>query len=268
MSELLIKARGLGVVRNGREILKQADLTLEAGKIVTLIGPNGAGKTTLVRAVLGLIDIDQGSIEKAPDLRIGYMPQKLHIDASLPLTVSRFLALGGKPRVDLQEIMQLTGITDLVNQPMQSLSGGETQRVLLARALLRDPQLLVLDEPVQGVDVTGQSALYALINEIRNRRHCGVLLVSHDLHLVMATTDTVVCLNQHVCCHGHPEHVTNDPAYLALFGGAIDSNAQVAIYTHHHDHQHDAHGNVIHNSGAGGKLVHRHGPGCGGHQHD
>jgi zinc transport system ATP-binding protein len=276
MSEVLIRARGLGVARNGRQILQQADLTLEAGKIVTLIGPNGAGKTTLVRAVLELIKVDEGSIEKAQDLRIGYMPQKLHIDASLPLTVARFLALGGKPRVALDEILQLTGITALINQPMQSLSGGETQRVLLARALLRDPQLLVLDEPVQGVDVTGQSALYALINEIRNRRHCGVLLVSHDLHLVMATTDTVICLNQHVCCHGHPEQVTNDPAYLALFG-EITGNIgapQVAIYTHHHDHQHDAHGNVI-ESGKG-KFIHRHGPGCGGdhsnncehHHHD
>lgn len=263
MSGALIQARGLGVVRNGRQILQHADLTLEAGKIVTLIGPNGAGKTTLVRAVLGLINVDQGSIEKARDLRIGYMPQKLHIDASLPLSVARFLALGGKPRVDLAEIMQLTGINELINQPMQSLSGGETQRVLLARALLRDPQLLVLDEPVQGVDVTGQSALYALINEIRNRRQCGVLLVSHDLHLVMATTDTVICLNQHVCCQGHPEQVTNDPAYLALFGEITGSNnaPQVAIYTHHHDHQHDAHGNVIH--GGKGKLIHRHGPGCG-----
>lgn len=263
MGNVLITASGLGVIRNGRQILQQADLTLEAGKIVTLIGPNGAGKTTLVRAVLGLIKVDEGKIEKTPDLRIGYMPQKLHIDVSLPLTVARFLALGGKARADLNEILQLTGITALVGQPMQSLSGGETQRVLLARALLRDPQLLVLDEPVQGVDVTGQSALYALINEIRNRRQCGVLLVSHDLHLVMATTDTVVCLNQHVCCQGHPEQVTNDPAYLALFGES-NGNApspQVAIYTHHHDHQHDTHGNVI--QPAKSKLIHRHGSGCG-----
>lgn len=263
MGDVLLKASGLGVNRNGRQILQHADLTLEAGKIVTLIGPNGAGKTTLVRAVLGLIKVDEGKIEKSTDLRIGYMPQKLHIDASLPLTVARFLALGGKARADQDEILQLTGITALIEQPMQSLSGGETQRVLLARALLRDPQLLVLDEPVQGVDVTGQSALYALINEIRNRRHCGVLLVSHDLHLVMATTDTVVCLNQHVCCQGHPEQVTNDPAYLALFGEITGnaSNPQVAIYTHHHDHQHDAHGNVIHS--AKNKLLHRHGAGCG-----
>lgn len=258
MSDLLLKARGLGIIRNGRQILHSADLTLEKGKIVTLIGPNGAGKTTLVRAVLGLINIDQGHIQKAPDLRIGYMPQKLHIDQSLPLNVARFLALGGKPRVELDEILALTGITALMNQPIQSLSGGETQRVLLARALLRDPQLLVLDEPVQGVDVTGQAALYALINDIRNQRACGVLLVSHDLHLVMATTDTVVCLNQHICCQGHPEQVTADPAYLALFGDVSGSTQrpQVAIYTHHHDHQHDAHGNILHNKL--GALNHKH----------
>ena len=254
MSEPLISARGVGVRRGDRYLVKNADLTLEAGKIITLIGPNGAGKTTLVRSVLGLISIDEGTIVRRADLRIGYMPQRLNIDASLPLNVARFLALGGKPKVELSEILQLTGITQLQQTPMQSLSGGETQRVLLARALLRDPQLLVLDEPVQGVDVTGQSALYGLINEIRKRRKCGVLLVSHDLHLVMATTDTVICLNQHVCCHGHPEKVTSDPAYLALFGDS--PKPQVAIYTHHHDHQHDAHGNI---------MTHRHGADC---EHD
>jgi len=240
----LIQAHAVGVIRNGRHLLKSADLTLEEGKIVTLIGPNGAGKTTLVRSVLGLIPINEGKIERRADLRIGYMPQKLHLEPSLPLSVERFLTLGGKPRADLADIMQLTGIEKLIKTPMQLLSGGETQRVLLARALLRDPQLLVLDEPVQGVDVSGQAALYALINHIRKIRNCGVLLVSHDLHLVMATTDTVICLNQHVCCHGHPEQVTNDPAYLALFGEQ-GKQSQVALYTHHHDHQHDAHGNVI-----------------------
>lgn len=270
MSEWLIRARGLSVTRAGRQILQSADLDLAAGKIVTLIGPNGAGKTTLVRAVLGLIKVDQGSVDKAPDLRIGYMPQKLHLDASLPLTVARFLALGGKPRVDLSEILPLTGIEKLIDMPIQSLSGGETQRVLLARALLRDPQLLVLDEPVQGVDVGGQSALYALINEIRNQRQCGVLLVSHDLHLVMATTDTVICLNQHVCCHGHPEQVTSDPAYLALFGDVAGAQVapQVAIYTHHHDHQHDAHGNVIKPSGLHLHSADGCSDSCGHHHHD
>lgn len=259
MNDALITARNLGVKRSGRYILQAADLTLEAGKIVTLIGPNGAGKTTLVRSVLGLIRVDEGRIERRPDLRIGYMPQKLHIEASMPLTVARFLALGGNPRLALNEVLRLTGIEQLAAMPMQQLSGGETQRVLLARALLRDPQLLVLDEPVQGVDVTGQAALYGLINDIRKQRQCGVLLVSHDLHLVMATTDTVVCLNQHVCCEGHPEAVTNDPAYLALFGATL--KPQIALYTHHHDHQHDAHGNII----RPGKVAHQHGPDC---EHD
>lgn len=259
MSEPLITARGLGVKRSDRYILRAADLTLEAGKIVTLIGPNGAGKTTLVRSVLGLIRIDEGSIERRAGLRIGYMPQKLHIEASLPLTVARFLTLGGKPRLSLEEVLALTGIEHLRMMPMQLLSGGETQRVLLARALLRDPHLLVLDEPVQGVDVTGQATLYGLINDIRKQRQCGVLLVSHDLHLVMATTDTVICLNQHVCCHGHPETVTNDPAYLALFGASL--KPQIALYTHHHDHQHDAHGNIIRQD----KMPHQHDLAC---EHD
>jgi zinc transport system ATP-binding protein len=250
LAQPLLEACGVGVVRNGRQLLINANLTLEAGKIVTLIGPNGAGKTTLVRSVLGLIKIDQGTITRAKALRIGYMPQKLHIDASLPLSVERFLTLGGAPRTDLKETLQLTGVQHLIKTPMILLSGGETQRVLLARALLRDPQLLVLDEPVQGVDVSGQSALYALINSIRKARNCGVLLVSHDLHLVMATTDTVVCLNQHICCYGHPSQVTNDPAYHALFGANYigkdqEHQPQVALYTHHHDHQHDTHGNVV-----------------------
>lgn len=243
MNDALVTAKHIGVNRGGRFILKDASLTLKAGKIVTLIGPNGAGKTTLVRSVLGLIKPDEGIITKRADLRIGYMPQKLQIESSMPLTVSRFLALGGKPLQSMTDIAQLTGIQKLLKAPMQTLSGGETQRVLLTRALLRDPHLLVLDEPVQGVDVSGQAALYALIHEIRKQRNCGVLLVSHDLHLVMATTDTVICLNQHVCCHGHPSTVTNDPAYIALFGGT--PKPSMALYTHHHDHQHDSHGNIL-----------------------
>lgn len=241
--ELLIHGQGLGVRRAGRDLLVDAELLLETGKIVTLIGPNGAGKTTLVRTILGLMKPDRGHLYRRPGLRIGYMPQKLHIDPSLPLSVKRFLTLGGTPRLPLDEVMALAGITHLCDARLQSLSGGETQRVLLARALLRDPDLLVLDEPVQGVDVRGQAELYELINTIRQRQGCGVLLVSHDLHLVMANTDTVVCLNQHICCQGRPEEVTIDPAYLELFGDNLAP--QVAIYTHNHDHHHDAHGNIV-----------------------
>ncbi len=234
----LLKASRISVTRGDREILKGADLTLNSGEIVTLIGPNGAGKTTLVRVVLGLMEASSGELERQANLRIGYMPQKLHIEPSLPLSVDRFLSLTGCKTEEIIANLGLTGVEHLRFSPMQALSGGETQRVLLARALLRDPQLLVLDEPVQGVDIAGQAALYQLISRIRDERHCGVLMVSHDLHLVMASTDTVVCLNQHVCCHGHPEKVTADPAYLELFGQA--ANASVAVYTHHHDHSHDS----------------------------
>lgn len=245
MSELLLEAKAISVKRQGRFLLQKADLQLHRGKITTLIGPNGAGKTTLVRSILGLIKADEGQIWRSPKLRVGYMPQKLHLDSSFPLTVERFLTLAGKPLANWHETLLLTGVDQLLKSPMQALSGGETQRVLLARALLRDPQLLVLDEPVQGVDITGQATLYQLIHQIRNQRQCGVLLVSHDLHLVMATTDTVICLNQHVCCHGHPQQVTNDPAYIALFGEHPERAAAMAIYTHHHDHQHDDHGKII-----------------------
>jgi zinc transport system ATP-binding protein len=263
MSELLLEAKSVSVKRQGRFLLQKADLQLYQGKITTLIGPNGAGKTTLVRSLLGLLKTDEGSIWRSANLRLGYMPQKLHLDASFPLTVERFLTLAGKPLTDMQEVLSLTAVDHLLKSPMQHLSGGETQRVLLARALLRKPQLLVLDEPVQGVDITGQAALYELIHQIRNQRGCGVLLVSHDLHLVMATTDTVVCLNQHICCQGHPEQVTNDPAYIALFGDQPERAAAMAIYTHHHDHQHDAHGKVI-------RITAKHsGHDCGDHcEHD
>ncbi|WP_041522045.1 zinc ABC transporter ATP-binding protein ZnuC [Gilvimarinus agarilyticus] len=234
---VLLQARQLSVIRGNRTLVDRADLTVHAGEIVTLIGPNGAGKTTLVRALLGLMSYNSGNLTQLPNLRIGYMPQKLHIDPSLPLTVKRFLALGGGKPAAINDALTRTGAAHLLEQHLQALSGGETQRVLLARALLRNPQLLVLDEPVQGVDVAGQAALYALINELRHELGCGVLLISHDLHLVMANTDTVVCLNGHICCHGHPAQVTADPAYLELFGHRAE--AQIALYTHHHDHAHD-----------------------------
>ena len=238
----LISGKDLSLKFGERNILSDVSLSINKGEIVTLIGPNGAGKTSLVRVVLGLQKPTSGQLVRQNKLRIGYMPQKLHIEASLPLTVKRFLRLAAKDQQAIEESLQLTGIPQLIDSPMQSLSGGETQRVLLARALLRKPDLLVLDEPVQGVDVAGQSALYRLIAEIRDQRGCGVLMVSHDLHLVMAATDTVICLNQHVCCHGHPESVTEDPAYLELFGQTTQSG--IAIYTHHHDHDHDMHGDV------------------------
>ncbi|MCL4119832.1 UNVERIFIED_CONTAM: hypothetical protein GTU68_046826 [Idotea baltica] len=211
-------------------------MQLKSGEIVSLIGPNGAGKTTLIRAVLGLIAINSGDLWKRHNLRIGYMPQKLHIDATLPLTVQRFLCLVPKVKKDnARKALQEVNAEYLLLTPLQRISGGELQRVLLARALLRKPELLVLDEPAQGVDVMGQTELYKLISKIRDEHNCGVLMVSHDLHLVMDTTDTVICLNQHICCSGHPKQINNNPIFLELFG---QDAKNFAVYPHSHNHIH------------------------------
>ncbi len=228
----------------GRDIIQNVSLDLDENQITTLIGPNGSGKTTLTRLVLGLVKPNSGKIIRRPGLRIGYMPQKLQLEATMPLTVARFMQLPNKhARHTLEKALAEVKVEHLLDSPIQKLSGGETQRVMLARALLREPQLLVLDEPAQGVDITGQIELYQLITEIKKRHQCTVLMVSHDLHLVMASTDQVICLNHHVCCSGHPESVSTDPAFIALFG---EQGADaLALYSHHHNHQHDAHGTVI-----------------------
>ncbi|MDB9869292.1 ATP-binding cassette domain-containing protein, partial [Oceanospirillaceae bacterium] len=204
MNEVLLSAKGLGVKRSNRWLIKDVDISLEAGQITTVIGPNGAGKSTLVRSLLNLIKPSCGNIEAVKGLRIGYMPQKLKLEDTLPLTVARFLDLGHHKMHQLTPELWHTLLHEcraekLLDRPMQQLSGGETQRVLLLRAVLRKPHLLVLDEPVQGVDVTGQVSLYNLIGQVRNILGCGILMVSHDLHLVMAATDQVICLNQHIC---------------------------------------------------------------------
>jgi zinc transport system ATP-binding protein len=243
MSNALIRLEQVGVTFGGQAVLDSIDLCVEPGQIVTLIGPNGAGKTTLVRAVLGLLAPHTGSVWRKPRLRIGYMPQKIQVDATLPLSVLRFLRLvPGVDRKTALAALNEVGAEHVIDSPIQTVSGGEMQRVLLARALLRKPELLVLDEPVQGVDVAGQAELYSLITRLRDRYGCGVLMVSHDLHLVMSTTDQVVCLNRHVCCSGHPEQVSGDPAFVELFGNNAPS---LAIYHHHHDHAHDLHGSVV-----------------------
>jgi zinc transport system ATP-binding protein len=210
---------------------------VSVGEIVTIIGPNGAGKSSLLKILLGLEKHDSGALQTNASLRVGYMPQQLQLSPHLPLTVSRFLALAKASKNEIGIAAETVAISSLLNQPMQNLSGGEQQRVLLARAILRKPNLLVLDEPVQGVDIAGQAALYRLIGQLRDQLNCGVLMVSHDLHLVMAATDTVVCLNQHICCKGHPDIVSAHPAYLELFGQPLDS--ALALYTHHHDHTHE-----------------------------
>ncbi len=215
--------------------LKQVSLVVRRGEIVTLIGPNGAGKSTLVRVVVGLLSPQKGQIIRHPQLSIGYMPQRMRVDNILPMTVERFLKLTGIQTKDkIYAILEELSVTYTAKRAIQYLSGGELQRVLLARALLKAPDLLVLDEPIQGVDITGQYELYELIGQIRQQRGCGILMVSHDLHVVMAATDYVVCLNQHLCCSGHPANVSQDPAYLALFGSKAAH--ELAIYRHHHKH--------------------------------
>ena len=255
MSDALIRLDGVGVRFAGHAVLEDVQLALAPGEIVTLIGPNGAGKTTLVRVVLGLLQPHDGKVWRRDKLRIGYMPQKLHVEPTLPLSVLRFLRL--VPGVDRGRALGAlgeVGAAQVIDSPLQKISGGELQRVLLARALLRQPELLVLDEPVQGVDVAGQAELYRLIGRLRQRYGCGVLMVSHDLHLVMSATDRVICLNRHVCCSGHPDHVSGDPAFRELFGN--DARA-LAIYHHQHDHAHDLHGGVVLP-----KKPHVHGPNC------
>lgn len=237
----LIAGIGLTVKLGGQAIINEVDIAVGNGEIVILIGPNGSGKTTLVRTLLGLVDPERGSVTREDSLVIGYVPQHLQIDPALPLTVGRFLTLGTRGLAgDLEAALREVGVGQMLASPVQSLSGGQMRRVLLGRALLRDPDLLVLDEPTAGVDVAGQAALYELVKTIRDKRGCGVLLISHNLHLVMAAADRVVCLNHHVCCEGRPASVSRNPAYLDLFGK--DAGRAIAVYTHDHDHDHDLSG--------------------------
>jgi zinc transport system ATP-binding protein len=237
----LIEAQRVGLRIGRHELLSNIDLGLQSGEILSLIGPNGAGKTTLLRVLLGVLEPTSGRVVRRPGLTLGYVPQRLQLDPALPLSVARFLALGRgrRPGDALAEV----GAGHLEQALMAELSGGEFQRVTLARALAREPDLLLLDEPAQGVDFAGQLELYALIEQVRDRHGCGVLLVSHDLHVVMAATDRVVCLNRHVCCAGRPEAVSRHPEYLALFGAR--AAAGLAVYSHAHDHHHDLGGAVL-----------------------
>ncbi len=239
----LVSARGLSLRRGGRDLLIGVDLDVRPGEIVTLIGPNGAGKSTLVKLILGIERPDSGTILKPATTRIGYVPQRFEVEPAIPMTVGGFLALGHRVS-GAQVLAALTeaGAGRLVNQQLSRLSGGETQRVLIARALLRDPNLLVLDEPASGVDHAGEADLYQLISDLRDKRQLGVLLVSHDLHVVMARSDRVLCLNGHVCCSGQPEAVAQHAEYARLFGP--DGGRMLAPYRHHHDHKHEISGSL------------------------
>ncbi len=237
-ADALISARRLAVSRGGRAILADIDIDIAPREIVTLIGPNGAGKTTLVRALLGLEPLDRGTIRRRPGLIVGYAPQRFDIDHAIPLTVTRFVSLGRQaPPDSIARVLSEVGAGALPERQLSELSGGELQRVVLARALIRSPDLLVLDEPVRGVDYAGEAELYNLIGRLRTERGFGVLLVSHDLHVVMAQSDRVICINRHVCCSGVPHSVAQHPEYARLFG--VQAARAFGLYHHHHDHSHD-----------------------------
>ena len=230
----LMALNNISVKINQQKILYDVSLTINLSQIITILGPNGAGKSTLVKVILGLISPTTGTIERASDLTIGYVPQSINLNPTLPITVKRFMQLNKQLSYDdIIQTLSLVKAQYLIDRSMHQLSGGELQRVLLAQALAKRPKLLILDEPTQGVDVNGQVLLYDLIIDAKTKFSCGVVMVSHDLHLVMAKTDEVICLNHHICCSGTPASVSNDPEFVSLFGphGA----SQIALYKHHHN---------------------------------
>ena len=250
MTAALLSVEKIRLSLGGHLVLDGVDLAVAAGRIVTVVGPNGAGKSSLMKVALGLLASDAGKVWRAEGT-VAYVPQRLTVDRTLPLSVRRFLAMAA-PQAGLPEMeaaLDQVRAGHILGRQVGDLSGGELQRALLARALLRKPRLLALDEPVGGVDMAGQAELYDLIARLAHEQGCGVLMVSHDLHVVMAATDEVVCLNRHVCCAGHPEAVSRHPEYLALFGPRVAGS--LAIYTHDHDHGHLPDGSI-----------HRHGPDC------
>ncbi|MDR9760661.1 metal ABC transporter ATP-binding protein [Rhizobium redzepovicii] len=262
--EPLVSLENVGVLRNGRWLVRGVEFSVSRGEIVTLIGPNGSGKSTSAKAAIGVLKPNEGRVKRLAGLKVGYVPQKLAIDWTLPLSVRRLMTLTGPlPERDMRAALEAAGIDHMLDAEVQHLSGGEFQRALMARAIARKPDLLVLDEPVQGVDFSGEIALYDLIKAIRNASGCGILLISHDLHVVMAETDTVICLNGHVCCRGTPEAVSRSPEYVRLFGSRAAQT--LAVYSHHHDHTHLPDGRVQHADGSVTDHCH---PDDGHHAHD
>lgn len=236
----LVSVENLNVSYGARTVLSHVSLRVEPGEIVTIVGPNGSGKTSLLRAIIGAVSPAQGHVHRAPGLKIGYVPQQLHIDATLPITVARFLRLpGGARKDDVARALQEAGVPNLSNRQMSELSGGQFQRVLLARALIAQPDLLLLDEATQGLDQPGSAAFYRQIEEVRRQTGCAVLMISHELHVVMSASDRVICLNGHICCEGAPAIVASAPEYRALFG--TGTGGALALYRHEHDHEHSHH---------------------------
>jgi len=243
-SEQILSASDICYSVAGKKILQKVSMNIHQGEIITLIGPNGAGKSTLIKCLLGILPIESGSVEKDARLRLAYVPQRTQLNPALPMKVEDFLAMvENTSKSEIFSVLEQLGVEKLIKHSLHGISGGEFQRVMLARAILRKPDLLVLDEPTQGIDISGQQELYTLLAGLRDSSNCSILMVSHDLHLVMSKTDHVICLNQHICCSGHPDSVSTDPAYLQLFG--IEEGQGLAVYEHHHDHHHGLSGKVV-----------------------
>lgn len=258
----LIEARGLSVRHGAQTVLSAVDFAIRAGEIVTVVGPNGSGKSTLIRALIGLERAAEGTVTRRVGLGIGYVPQRLHIDAALPMTVARFLSLPRRmPAEEAARALDRTGVPGLEDRQMAALSGGQLQRVLLARALLARPEILILDEPTQGLDQPGIAGFYRLLEEVRQETGVAVLMVSHDLHVVMSASDRVICLNGHVCCEGAPQVVSAAPEYRALFG--LGTGGALALYRHDHDHVHDPGKGHVHHGHHDRDHDHNHRPEAG-----
>ncbi|EBA12210.1 ATP-binding cassette domain-containing protein [Roseobacter sp. CCS2] len=234
----LITVTDLHVAYGANTVLRNVALHIEPGEIVTIVGPNGSGKTSLLRAIIGATGVTKGDIALKPGLKIGYVPQRLHIDPTLPITVARFMRLTNKVSKSVcSAALEAAGVPDLLNRQMSQLSGGQFQRVMLARALINEPDVLLLDEATQGLDQRGSAAFYHQIEQVRRETGCAVLMISHELHVVMSASDRVICLNGHVCCEGTPAVVASAPEYRALFG--TGTGGALALYRHDHDHNHD-----------------------------